>query len=111
MGAGGGVGAGTGCPFAVARAAFLSATRPLALDAKAEALLTEDELRKCLEHTILSLSELQSSVLVLRERQGLELEEICNLLTLSLSNVRVLLHRARLKVFATVEHFEETGEC
>jgi RNA polymerase sigma-70 factor (ECF subfamily) len=44
-----------------------------------EALLTEDELRKCLEHTI-SLSELQSSVLVLRERQGLELEEICNLL-------------------------------
>lgn len=76
-----------------------------------EALLTEDELRKCLEHTLLSLSELQSSVLVLRERQGLELEEICNLLTLSLSNVRVLLHRARLKVFATVEHFEETGEC
>ena len=68
-----------------------------------EALLTEDELRKCLEHTLLSLSELQSSVLVLRERQGLELEEICNLLTLSLSNVRVLLHRARLKVFATVE--------
>ncbi|NWA26380.1 RNA polymerase sigma factor [Pseudomonas gingeri] len=76
-----------------------------------EALLSEDELRQCLEHTLLSLSELQSSVLLLRERQGLELEEICNLLGLSLSNVRVLLHRARLKVFATVEHFEETGEC
>jgi RNA polymerase sigma-70 factor (ECF subfamily) len=76
-----------------------------------EALLTENELRECLEHTLLSLSELQSSVLLLRERQGLELEEICNLLELSLSNVRVLLHRARMKVFATVEHFEETGEC
>ncbi|NWA00820.1 RNA polymerase sigma factor [Pseudomonas gingeri] len=76
-----------------------------------EALLSEDELRECLEHTLLSLSELQSSVLLLRERQGLELEEICNLLEISLSNVRVLLHRARLKVFATVEHFEETGEC
>ncbi|WP_454867725.1 RNA polymerase sigma factor [Pseudomonas farris] len=76
-----------------------------------EALLTENELRECLEHTLLSLSELQSSVLLLRERQGLELEEICNLLEISLSNVRVLLHRARLKVFATVEHFEETGEC
>ncbi|MCF3993359.1 RNA polymerase sigma factor, partial [Pseudomonas aeruginosa] len=24
---------------------------------------------------------------------------------------RVLLHRARLKVFATLEHFEETGQC
>ncbi len=69
------------------------------------------ELRDCLEHTLLSLSELQGSVLSLREQQGLELDEICNLLDISLSNVRVLLHRARLKVFATVEHFEETGEC
>ena len=76
-----------------------------------EALLTERELRECLDHTLLSLSELQRSVLLLRERQGLELEEICNLLDISLSNVRVLLHRARLKVFAAVEHFEETGEC
>ncbi|HWD31894.1 MAG TPA: RNA polymerase sigma factor [Pseudomonas sp.] len=76
-----------------------------------EALLSQDELRECLEHTLLSLSQLQSSVLVLRERQGLELEEICNLLDISLSNVRVLLHRARLKVFATLEHFEEAGQC
>ena len=76
-----------------------------------EALLTEDELRQCLEHTLASLSELQASVLVLRERQGLELEAICNLLDISLSNARVLLHRARLKIFATLEHFEETGQC
>ena len=76
-----------------------------------DALLSEDELRECLEQTLLSLPQLQSSVLVLRERQGLELGEICNILEISLSNVRVLIHRARLKVFATVEHFEETGEC
>lgn len=76
-----------------------------------EALLTEAELRDCLERTLASLSELQGSVLQLRERQGLELQDICNLLDLSLSNVRVLLHRARLKVFATLEHFEETGQC
>lgn len=76
-----------------------------------EALLAEDELRECLEKTLGSLSESQGSVLLLRERQGLELEEICNLLQISLSNVRVLLHRARLKVFATLEHFEETGQC
>ena len=76
-----------------------------------EALLTASELRECLEKTLGSLSELQGSVLQLRERQGLELEEICNLLQISLSNVRVLLHRARLKVFATLEHFEETGQC
>jgi RNA polymerase sigma-70 factor (ECF subfamily) len=76
-----------------------------------EALLAEDELRECLEHTLASLSEMQSGVLLLRERQGLELEEIAGLLQLSLANVRVLLHRARLKVFATLEHFEETGQC
>ena len=87
-------------------------TAPLAWhEDSPEALLAEDELRQCLENTLLSLSELQRSVLLLRERQGLELEEICNLLEVSLSNVRVLLHRARLKVFASVEHFEETGEC
>ncbi len=76
-----------------------------------DALLTEDELRQCLEKTLVSLPELQSSVLLLRDRQGLELQAICNLLDISLSNVRVLLHRARLKVFATLEHFEESGQC
>lgn len=76
-----------------------------------EALLAEAELRECLEKTIASLPELQSSVLLLHERQGLAAEDICNLLDISLSNLRVLLHRARLKVFATLEHFEETGQC
>jgi RNA polymerase sigma-70 factor (ECF subfamily) len=76
-----------------------------------DALLTEDELRECLEKTLASLPEQQGSVLHLRERAGLELEEICNLLQVSASNVRVLLHRARLKVYATLEHFEETGQC
>ncbi|BCG23351.1 DNA-directed RNA polymerase sigma-70 factor [Pseudomonas tohonis] len=76
-----------------------------------EALLAEEELRQCLEKTLLSLSDLQRSVLLLRERQGLELQEICNLLEVSLSNVRVLLHRGRLKLFATLEHYEETGQC
>lgn len=76
-----------------------------------DARLAEAELRECLEKTLSSLSQLQNSVLLLRERQGLELQDICNLLDISLSNVRVLLHRARLKVFATLEHFEETGQC
>src|SRR3990167_189045 len=76
-----------------------------------DALLTAAELRECLEKTLASLPEQQGSVLQLREREGLELDEICNLLQVSLSNVRVLLHRARLKVFATLEHFEETGQC
>ena len=43
--------------------------------------------------------------------QGLELEDICNILGLTASNTRVLIHRARLKVYAMVERFEETGKC
>ncbi|BAN49882.1 RNA polymerase sigma factor [Metapseudomonas resinovorans] len=88
-----------------------AATVPAWHEDTPEALLTEDELRECLEKTLLSLSDLQRSVVLLRERQGLELEDICNLLEISLSNVRVLLHRGRLKLFATLEHFEETGQC
>lgn len=80
-------------------------------DETPEAMLIAQELRDCLDRTVQSLSELQASVLMLRELQGLELEEICNVLDISLSNVRVLLHRARLKVYATLEHFEETGKC
>jgi RNA polymerase sigma-70 factor (ECF subfamily) len=89
---------------------WLSAPQPWHEDSP-EALLSASELRECLDKTLSSLSELQNSVLLLRERQGLELPAIGNLLDLSLSNVRVLLHRARLKVFATLEHFEETGQC
>ena len=50
-------------------------------------------------------------MLTLREYQGLELELICNILDISASNIRVLLHRARARVYAMAEHFEETGEC
>ena len=32
-------------------------------------------------------------------------------LSLRQQNVRVLLHRARLKLFQVVEHYQETGEC
>lgn len=76
-----------------------------------EALLTSDELRDCLELTIAALPELQGATLRLREQQGYALSDICNILEVSESNVRVLLHRARNRVFATIEHFEETGEC
>jgi RNA polymerase sigma-70 factor (ECF subfamily) len=33
------------------------------------------------------------------------------MLGISASNARVLLHRARARLFSLVDHFEETGEC
>ena len=76
-----------------------------------EALLTRDELQHCIEQTMMQLPGLQQAALNLRERQGMSMKELCNILEVSESNVRVLLHRARMRVFRTIEHFETTGEC
>lgn len=74
-------------------------------------LLMSDELSDCLDKTMGELPENQRLVLELRDVQGLGFEEICNALDISASNVRVLLHRARTKLFGHVDHYQETGEC
>ncbi|WP_395606692.1 RNA polymerase sigma factor [Pseudomonas sp. B22129] len=74
-----------------------------------EALLSENELRECIEYALEELSELQSGVLLLRERVGLELEEVAELLGVSLCNARVLLHRARIRVFAAIDRYQACG--
>lgn len=71
-----------------------------------EALLTEAELYTCINTALEALPELQRSVLILRERSGLELGEIATLLGISMTNVRVLLHRARLKVFTAIGGYQ-----
>jgi RNA polymerase sigma-70 factor (ECF subfamily) len=80
-------------------------------DQSPEALLSHEDFLRCLEKLLDALPEIQRSVLTLREYQGLEVEEICNILPVSASNVRVILHRARVKVYAMVEVYEETGTC
>jgi len=80
-------------------------------DQSPEALLSHEDFLRCLEKVLDLLPELQRSVLTLRDYQGMEVETICNILSVSASNIRVLLHRARAKVYAMVDHFEETGTC
>lgn len=75
------------------------------------ALLEESQLRKCIVHTLSLLSADQRAVFTLRDLQQLTLEEICNILELSSSNVRVLLHRARLRLMQVIDHYQETGTC
>lgn len=74
-----------------------------------EALAREEELRLCIEQVLHELSVLHASALLLRERVGLELEEVAQLLGVSLSNVRVLLHRARIRVFAAIDRYQASG--
>ncbi len=76
-----------------------------------EELLSSAELKQCIDLLIQSLPELQGATLNLREQQGYSLSQICNILEVSESNVRVLLHRSRNRLFSCIEHFQATGEC
>lgn len=76
-----------------------------------DALLQAHVLQDCLEHHMADLPEGQRMALTLKDIEGLSPKEICNTLAISPSNFRVLLHRARIRVFTMVSHYEETGEC
>lgn len=74
-------------------------------------LLQEQNLLDCVDKTLDKLPANQRAVLELRDIHGLELDAICNMLEITSSNVRVLLHRARLQLFNMVDHYQGTGEC
>ncbi len=74
-------------------------------------LLEEEQLRRCIHHTLTVLSADQRAVFTLRDLQQMEMEDICNILDLSHSNVRVLLHRARLTLMQVIDRYQETGTC
>lgn len=76
-----------------------------------EELLSSSQLKQCMDLMMESLPELQGATLNLREQQGYSLSQICNILEVSESNVRVLLHRARNRLFRCIEHFQATGDC
>ncbi|MCX5732374.1 MAG: sigma-70 family RNA polymerase sigma factor [Deltaproteobacteria bacterium] len=61
------------------------------------------ETRSAIEAAIAGLPESQRAVMTLRDLEGLEAEEICNLLSITVTNQRVLLHRARARVRAALE--------
>ncbi|MGQ0778720.1 MAG: RNA polymerase sigma factor [Pseudonocardiales bacterium] len=68
------------------------------------------ELRAVLEAAIRTLPERQRTVLVLRDVEGWPAEDVCVLLDIAPGNQRVLLHRARAAVRATLlPHLNDLG--
>jgi RNA polymerase sigma-70 factor (ECF subfamily) len=76
-----------------------------------DALLMSDDLNHCLQRLLSVMPDKQRAVLEMRDASELTFDEICNNLSISASNARVLLHRARVQLFDLVDHYQETGEC
>jgi len=70
-----------------------------------EARLLGDETLRVIESAIESLPPTQRTVITLRDVQGWSAEEVRNVLELSETNQRVLLHRARSKVRGALEEY------
>lgn len=77
-----------------------------------EEVLRREEAVKVMERVVAGLSEGQRAVLTLRDLDEVGPEETCELLGISMTNQRVLLHRARTKVRAALErHFRGATSC
>lgn len=71
------------------------------------ALVESKETLAVIGRAIAALPPAQRDVITLRDVEGLSAEEACNILGLSDTNQRVLLHRARSRVRAALEHYLE----
>jgi RNA polymerase sigma-70 factor (ECF subfamily) len=68
-----------------------------------EELLLRREVAEWLQDAISSLPANQRAVIGLRDIEGVDAPEVCNILGITETNQRVLLHRARTKVRAALE--------
>jgi RNA polymerase sigma-70 factor (ECF subfamily) len=80
------------------------ASPPRRTDTIPEDALERDEMRTAIRDAVTALAPNQERVLWLRDVEGFTADEVCTMLDLSEANQRVLLHRARAKVRAALEH-------
>lgn len=76
-------------------------------DDTAEKALIDKRAVAALEGALELLPQSQRAVVTLRDVEGLDSEEVCNILEISETNQRVLLHRARSKLRAVLESHME----
>ena len=78
---------------------------PKAWGSSPEGEVLAREALELVERAIAELPPAQREVITLRDVEGWESEEVCNVLGISETNQRVLLHRARSRVRAALERY------
>ncbi len=81
---------------------------PWGLENPESAMLSKETLR-VIEAALADLPEAQRQVVLLRDVEGLGSEEVCNILDLSDTNQRVLLHRGRARVRRALDRYMKEG--
>jgi RNA polymerase sigma-70 factor (ECF subfamily) len=76
-----------------------------------EELLEETQLQYCINKTLDLLPPAQKIAFMLRDIEQQSFEEISEVLQVSAANVRVLVHRARLRLMQVIDRYQETGSC
>lgn len=79
--------------------------KPVSWAGLPEDLLVSQETMKLISQTIEALPENQRVVITLRDTHELSSSEVCNVLGISETNQRVLLHRARARVRQALEDY------
>ena len=74
-----------------------------------EAIYQSQEALQVLQAAMDRLPEMQRQVVLLRDVEGLSAEEVCNILALSETNVRVILHRGRAKLRQALDRYMRDG--
>jgi RNA polymerase sigma-70 factor (ECF subfamily) len=81
---------------------------PWGLQNPESAILSKETLR-VLEQALAALPETQRQVVLLRDVEGLGSKEVCNVLAVSDTNQRVLLHRGRARVRRALDRYLREG--
>lgn len=86
------------------------ASPPAPWDDQPEPAALNDEMRREIDRAIATLPPNQRAVITLRDVEGWDSDDVCNVLGLSQTNQRVLLHRARSRVRQALEQALGDGE-
>jgi len=74
-----------------------------------EALLANTQLQAIIEDAFQQLPAMQRAALTMYDLEGIKMADICNILDISSSNARVLLHRARTTIHHCIEQHQDNN--